>query len=241
MDDVEKMLTNLNIDPNLAEELSETLYDQITQYTKGELLADIQMAGPAESMESYRKAYAHGRKKTAENVHRARNRVTRPEIAETMDDLDEKYKKWKKDIAYLKDIDAYDFGDAGMVSILLDLIPDEVQREVTTKNKTTGSNAAPLKKIMLEVENHREGEGPEAESRRPEARGHEEEACIRRPGSGGRGRLPDVRLGPRCQLWVRWVHHDGKKGQRRRGGRRKTRQKEEGVGELRVRREPAQG
>jgi 3-hydroxyacyl-CoA dehydrogenase len=99
MDDVEKMLTDLGIDSDLAEELSETLYDQLTQYAKGELLADIQMAGPMESMESYRKAYAHGRKKTAENAHRARNRVTRPEIAEAVDNLEEKFKKWKKDIA----------------------------------------------------------------------------------------------------------------------------------------------
>ena len=54
-DDVEMMLTNLSLDPDMAEEMSETLYDQITQYTKGELLADIQMAGPENSMESYRK------------------------------------------------------------------------------------------------------------------------------------------------------------------------------------------
>ena len=38
-------------------------------------------------MESYRRAYGQGRKKTAENVHRARNRVTRPEIAESMNTL----------------------------------------------------------------------------------------------------------------------------------------------------------
>ena len=66
------------------------------------------MAGPRTSFESYRKAFNHGKKKTAENVHRARNRVTRPDIAESLPQLEEKYKRWKKDIAYLKEIDAYD-------------------------------------------------------------------------------------------------------------------------------------
>ena len=78
INDVKKMLKDLHIEENMAEELSEILYDQLTQYVKDELLADIQMAGPLESMESYRKAHAHGRKKTAENVHRARNRASRP-------------------------------------------------------------------------------------------------------------------------------------------------------------------
>ena len=165
IDDVKTMFKDLNIEESTAEEMSETLYDQLTQYVKGELLADVQMAGPLASMEAYRKAYAHGRKKTAENVHRARNRVSRPEIAETMEDLDEKYKKWKKDISYLKNIDAYDYGDAGMISILLDMIPDEVQREITTQHKTTGNNSAPLKKIMIEVEKIIEREKDRKQSR----------------------------------------------------------------------------
>ncbi len=151
-DDIDEFMDNLGLDSDKAEDMQEVLYDQLTQYTKGELLADIQMAGPDNSFESYRRAYAYGKKKTAENVHRARNRVTRPEIAETMDDLEEKYKKWKKDVAYLKDIDAYDFGEAGMVSILLDMIPDEVHKEITVKHKTTGKRAAGLKQIMIEVE-----------------------------------------------------------------------------------------
>ena len=150
--DVEALLQDLNIKTELAEDLSETLYDQLTQYTKGELLSDIQMKGPMGSLESYRKAYAQGRKKTAENVHRARNRVTRPEIAETMGTLEEKFKKLRKDIAYLKDIDAYDIGDASMVSILMDLLPDEAQKEISMKFKTTGADAKALKQIMAEVE-----------------------------------------------------------------------------------------
>jgi hypothetical protein len=165
IDDVKTMLKDLGIAEDKAEDMCDTLYDQLTQYTKGELLADVQMAGPMESMESYRKAYAHGRKKTAENVHRARNWVSRPEIAETIDELDEKFKKWKRDIAYLKNIDAYDYGDAGMISILLDMIPDEVQREVTTQHKTTGTQAASLKKIMMEVDKIVEREKDRKQSR----------------------------------------------------------------------------
>ena len=77
--------------------------------------------------ESYRKAFAQGKKKIAENVHKARNRVSRPEIAESLEHMEARYKQWKQDIAYLKDIDAYDFGEAGMISILLDSLPDEAR------------------------------------------------------------------------------------------------------------------
>ena len=83
------------------------LYDQLSQYTEKELVADLQMGGPEQIMESPRKAMA--KKETTENVHRARNRVIRPEIAESMGQLEERYRSWTKDIAYLKDIGAYDF------------------------------------------------------------------------------------------------------------------------------------
>ena len=115
-------------------------------------MADIHMNGPMGSMQTYRRAYAQGRKKTAENLRRARNRVTRPEIAETMGTLEEKFRKWKKHIAYLKDIDAHDIGDASMVSILVDLLPDEAQKEISMKFKTTGTHSKALKQIMTEVE-----------------------------------------------------------------------------------------
>ena len=45
-----------------------------TRWTRKELLADAQMGGCQKSLESLRKVMAYGKKKTAENVHRARNR-----------------------------------------------------------------------------------------------------------------------------------------------------------------------
>ena len=104
------------------------------------------------SFESYRKAFAQGKKKTAENVHRARNRVSRPEIAESLENMEARYKQWKRDIAYLKDIDAHDFGEAGMISILLDFLPDEAYKEITSKHETTGHKSSTLKQVMIEVE-----------------------------------------------------------------------------------------
>ena len=80
-EDVENMMIDLKINPDLADEMQDMLYDQLTHYTRKELLADVQMGGPEQSMESLRKVMAYGKKKAAENVHRARNRVTRPEIA----------------------------------------------------------------------------------------------------------------------------------------------------------------
>ena len=150
--DVKAKLKNWKVNPDLAEDLLDSLYDQLTQYTTGELLADSRTAGPEQSFESYRKAFAYGKKKTAENIHRARNRVTRPQIAEKMEHLEEKFKLWKKDIAYIKNIDAYDMQDQSMISILLDFIPDEAHKEITTKYETTGSKASSLKTVMIEVE-----------------------------------------------------------------------------------------
>ena len=102
--------------------------------------------------ESYRKAFAQSKKKTAENVHRARNRVSRLEIAESLEDMEARYKHRKKDIAYLKDIDAYDFGEAGMITILLDFLPDEAHKEITSKHETTGHKSSTLMQVVIEVE-----------------------------------------------------------------------------------------
>ena len=113
---------------------------------------------------SYRKAHHAGKKKTAENIHRARQ-VGRPAIAENMDELEE-FKKWKKDIAYLKDIDANDYRDNGMISILLDFVPDEVHKEISMKYATVGSNAIDLRTAMLEVERIIEREKDRVQSRR---------------------------------------------------------------------------
>ena len=54
-----------------------------------------------------------------------------------------RYKQWKN-IAYLKDIDAYDFGESGMISILLDFFPDEAHKEITSKHETTGHKSSTL-------------------------------------------------------------------------------------------------
>ena len=53
--------------------------------------------------------------------------------------MEDKHRKGKKNIVYLKDVDTYDFGEAGTVSVLLDLIPDDDHKEITAKCKTTGT------------------------------------------------------------------------------------------------------
>ena len=87
---VNTLLKSIGINPMVA---LLSLYDQLVQYTEGELLSDVQIAGPCLSFNSYRKAYHAGKKKTAENTHRARNRVSRLAIAENMDELEEKFSK----------------------------------------------------------------------------------------------------------------------------------------------------
>ena len=67
--------------------------------------------------------------------------------------MEARYKQWKKDIAYLKDIDAYDFGEARMISILLDFLSDEAHKEITSKHETAGHKSSTLKQVMIEVEN----------------------------------------------------------------------------------------
>ena len=138
---VNTLLKSTGTSPMLAEELQESLYDQLVQYTGGELLSDVQIAGPCLSFNSYRKARHAGKMRTAESIHRARNTVSRPAIAENMDELEEKFKKWKKDI------DAYDYRDNGMISILLDFVLDEIHKEITMKYATLGSNAIFLRTV----------------------------------------------------------------------------------------------
>ena len=171
-EDVENMMIDLKINRDLSDEMPDMLYDQLTQHTKKELLADVQMGGPEQSLESLREAMAYGKKKTAENVHRARNRVTRPEIAETMGQLVERYRSWKKDIAYLKDIGAYDFKDQTMVWILvlMDFVPDELHKEISMKHETAGKKASSLKTTQLMTEKIIQREKDTAESRKDRKR-----------------------------------------------------------------------
>ena len=54
------LLKSIGINPMVAEGLQESLYDQLVQRTEGELLSDVQIAGPCLSFDSYRKAYHAG-------------------------------------------------------------------------------------------------------------------------------------------------------------------------------------
>ena len=141
------MPIELTISMDLKSDLQDMRYDQLNQYTKGDLLSDIQMNGISQVFESYRKAAVYGKKKTAENVHRARNRVARPEVAGNLSSLETKYRKWKKDLAYLKDIGADDFTETTLVSILVDFLPDEVNEEVNMKVEAVGKNSVPFKTL----------------------------------------------------------------------------------------------
>ena len=50
-----------------------------------------------------------------------------------------KVQKVEKDIAYLKNNDAYDYRDNGMISILLDFVLDEVHKKITMKFRHNGA------------------------------------------------------------------------------------------------------
>jgi len=163
---VSDMLIELKISMDLRSDLQDMLYDQLNQHTKQDLLADIQMNGISQIFESYRKAIVYGKKKTAENVHRARNRVARPEVAGNITQLEVKHKKWKKDLMYLKDIGAYDFQETTLVSILVDFLPDEVSREVNMKVDTVGRNTVSLKNLQAMIDRIMTREKDRSESRR---------------------------------------------------------------------------
>ena len=48
-EDIENMMIDLKINPDLADEMQDMLYDQLTQHTRKELLADVQMGGLEQS------------------------------------------------------------------------------------------------------------------------------------------------------------------------------------------------
>lgn len=62
-EEIEEMLRAVNVKPELREDLQDMLYDQPTQYTKKELLSDVQMAGPEQCFESLRRALAYGKRR----------------------------------------------------------------------------------------------------------------------------------------------------------------------------------
>ena len=90
------MLIEHNICMDVRSDLQDMLYDQLNHYIKGDLLSDIQMNGISQVFESYRKATVYGKKKTAENVRRAPDRVARPEVASNLASLESKCRTWNK-------------------------------------------------------------------------------------------------------------------------------------------------
>ena len=74
-EDIENMMIDLKIKPDLSDEMQDMLYDQLTQYTKKELLADVQVGGPQQSLESLVKAMAFGsRPQSGDSTRDRRNR-----------------------------------------------------------------------------------------------------------------------------------------------------------------------
>ena len=86
---IDEMLKKLHISADCKQDLMSILHDQLTQYTKDDLLAEVQLGGVMRSMEVIRRAVVYGRKKTAENLQRARCRVVRPDIAEDIHQLED--------------------------------------------------------------------------------------------------------------------------------------------------------
>ena len=70
---VNTLLKSIGINPMVAEELQESLYGQLVQYTEGELLSDVQIEGPCLSFNSYRKAYHAERKNCRKYSQRAQH------------------------------------------------------------------------------------------------------------------------------------------------------------------------
>ena len=44
---VENMMTDLKINPDLSDEMQDMLYDKLTQYTKKDIFADVQVGAPS--------------------------------------------------------------------------------------------------------------------------------------------------------------------------------------------------
>ena len=67
-----------------------------------------------------------------------------------------------------------------MISILLDFLPDEAYKEITSKHETTGHKSSTLKQVMIEVEKIIQREkGQESEQERSKIC-RKKEDCIRR-------------------------------------------------------------
>ena len=75
---------------------------------------------------------AYGKNNTAENVRRARTRVTRPEIEETVGQ-EKSGTEAGRTLLEGQDVGACDFKDQTMASILMEFVPDEVHREISMK------------------------------------------------------------------------------------------------------------
>ena len=85
---IRNVLIKVKINPDLASDLQDMFCDQLSQYTKQELLSGVQVAGPDKGMESYRRATVQGKK-------RLQNIFIEPEIESQGQKLQKIRNSWR--------------------------------------------------------------------------------------------------------------------------------------------------
>ena len=130
---VEEFLVDHGMDPRIKNDLQETLFITLLQFTGGDIKARVHCMGECEVFQAYRWLCHRGRGLDEKQKIELRSRVLNPEAARGVGDVDAKMAKWKADIAKLTNIDPKSIAVGDRVQPFWSLLPDVIQDHLMSR------------------------------------------------------------------------------------------------------------
>ena len=133
--DVDDFLKKNKISMKLKMNILHNVYLTLLKYTQGSVKTKIQNKGKDDALESYRDLYQKNLKFTVRNRIEVQTKVTNPDPADSMDELEEKLDKWHKDIRYFKQIGGTMLPEEQKATVLLQLVPENLKEELIKQSR----------------------------------------------------------------------------------------------------------
>ena len=126
-DKVKKFMEDNGIDSSLKEELQETMFISLLEYTGGDVRSRVHGMGENGVFQAYRWVHHKGTNLDVKQKIDLRSAVMNPESAETVDEVEQKVLKWKADIGKLIGVDSQAVTTKDRVQPYWSIMPEKIQ------------------------------------------------------------------------------------------------------------------
>ena len=135
----EEFFKKHKISVNLKSSVINQMNITLLKYTEGATKTRIQSRGKGEILDSYRELYQKHVDKSVRNKLDMQTKITNPDTADGMEDLESKFEKWEKDLRVFIQIGGKDIPDEQKASIILQIVPDDLREQLIQQNQSLES------------------------------------------------------------------------------------------------------